>query len=122
MMKFLCFPPPPHPPHPPDFVDPTKPNHIRRLQKALYGLKQAPRAWYQELKHYLLWLGFINSKVDTSLFVYYHDNHIIYILVYVVDIVTTGSSTDFVEALITNHGHLFFIKDLGACYLFFPWR
>ncbi|CAH9132091.1 unnamed protein product [Cuscuta epithymum] len=48
---------------PPGFVDPNKPNHICRLRKALYGLKKTPRAWYQELKHFLLDLGFLNSKL-----------------------------------------------------------
>ncbi|CAH9123810.1 unnamed protein product [Cuscuta epithymum] len=103
---------------PPGFVDPTKPTHICRLHKVLYGLKQAPRAWYQELKNFLLQLGFINSKADTSLFVYHHANHIIYILVYVDDIVITGSSTAFVEDLIVNLGRRFSLKDLGALSFF----
>ncbi|CAH9123451.1 unnamed protein product, partial [Cuscuta epithymum] len=103
---------------PPGFVDPNKPTHLCRLHKALYGLKQAPRAWYQELKHFLLQLGFVNSRADTSLFIYHHHNHLIYILVYVDDIVITGSSSDFIEALIRDLGSRFSLKDLGALSFF----
>ncbi|RVW87804.1 Retrovirus-related Pol polyprotein from transposon RE1 [Vitis vinifera] len=55
---------------PPRYVDQDNPTHVCHLQKALYGLKQAPRAWYTELKTFLLNFGFINSKSDTSLFIY----------------------------------------------------
>lgn len=46
---------------PQGFVDINRPNYVCRLHKALYGLKQAPRAWYQELKHFLITVGFKNS-------------------------------------------------------------
>ncbi|KAL6324827.1 hypothetical protein AAG906_018354 [Vitis piasezkii] len=52
------------------YVDQDNPTHVCHLQKALYGLKQAPRARYTELKTFLLNFGFINSKSDTSLFIY----------------------------------------------------
>ena len=38
------------------------------LRKALYGLKQAPHAWYNDLRVFLLSLGFKNYVMDTSLF------------------------------------------------------
>ncbi|XP_019096396.1 PREDICTED: uncharacterized protein LOC109130803 [Camelina sativa] len=84
----------------------TRPHHVCRLNKALYGLKQAPRAWYQELKTYLLRMGFRNSLADTSVFAYLIGNDIVYTLVYVDDIIVTGSSqsliTGFIDALSTR--------------------
>jgi hypothetical protein len=53
---------------PPGFEDEKKPNHVYKLRKVLYGLKQAPRAWYERLRDFLLFKGFIMGKVDTTLF------------------------------------------------------
>ena len=79
---------------PPGFVDQDRPHHVCRLKKALYGLKQAPRAWYQELKTYLCDMGCRNSLADTSAFIYINGSHVVYILVYVDDIIVTGSSNE----------------------------
>ena len=78
---------------PPGFVDPTLPSHVCRLHKSLYGLKQAPRAWYTRLSDFLLSIGFLACKVDTSLFILSDDTNIFYLLVYVDDILLTGSNS-----------------------------
>ena len=52
------------------FEDPAHPDFVCRLNKSLYGLKQAPRAWYSRFATFLLSLGFVEAKTDTSLFVY----------------------------------------------------
>ncbi|CAL2245697.1 unnamed protein product [Prunus armeniaca] len=54
---------------PPGFKDPHSPHHVFKLNRSLYGLKQSPRAWYEELYHCLLGLGFHSSIVDSSLFI-----------------------------------------------------
>ena len=81
--------------------------------KAIYGLKQAPRAWYHKLRTFLVDSGFRNSHVDTSLFVLRSDGKILFLLVYVDDIVITGEDnnmvTDFVQLLACR----FSLKDLG---------
>jgi hypothetical protein len=46
---------------PPGFVDPSRPDHVCKLQKAIYGLKQSPRAWYSRLSDRLCQLGFLPS-------------------------------------------------------------
>ena len=74
---------------PPGFVDQDKPHYVCRLRKAIYGLKQAPRAWYNELLQFLTSVGFIASLGDTSLFILRLGTHIVYILIYVDDIVVT---------------------------------
>jgi histone deacetylase 1/2 len=78
---------------PPEFEDRTKTNFVCKLDKALYGLKQAPRAWYSRLGAKLVAFGFQPSKADTSLFFYDKGGTIIFVLVYVDDIIV-ASSTD----------------------------
>ena len=98
---------------PPGFVDLDHPSHVCKLHKAIYGLKQAPRAWYQELRSFLLQFGFQNSYADTSLFVLNADGKIIYLLVYVDDLIVTGSHEDIVNQFIRILAQRFSIKDLG---------
>lgn len=96
---------------PPGFVDPDRSHHVCRLRIALYGLKQAPRAWYQELRNFLLQMGCINSVADTSVFVYIHGAHLIYILVYVDNIIFTGSSSSLVTSCIHVLAARFSLKE-----------
>lgn len=97
---------------PPGFIDKDMPHHVCRLRKALYGLKQAQRVWYEEIKRALLAARFVNSTSDTSLFVYESGRDLVYILVYVDDIVITGSSISLVNKIIASLAAHFSIKDL----------
>jgi hypothetical protein len=56
---------------PDGFEDSTHPDYVCRLNRSLYGLKQAPRAWYSRFASFLLRLGFVEAKTDTSLFIYH---------------------------------------------------
>jgi hypothetical protein len=76
---------------PPGFINPNCPQHVCKLQKAIYGLKQAPRAWFSRLSTKLLQLGFVGSKVDSSLFIYRTKDVTMYLLIYVDDIIITAS-------------------------------
>lgn len=96
---------------PPGFIDGDKPTHVCRLKKPIYGLKQAPRAWYLSLKQHLLDICFQNSLSDTSLFTCNYGSHQTYILVYVDDIVVTGSDTRHIASVLQSLAHRFSIKD-----------
>lgn len=96
---------------PPGFVDRDHPDYVCRLLKPIYGLKQAPRAWYTSLKQYLLQIGFVNSLADTSLFIRSHNNHYTYVLVYVDDIIVTGSDFAQVREVLSSFADRFSIKD-----------
>ncbi|PKA62506.1 Retrovirus-related Pol polyprotein from transposon TNT 1-94 [Apostasia shenzhenica] len=78
---------------PQGFIDTDHPKHVCKLRKAIYGLKQAPCAWYNELRQFLLHSGFINSTADTSLFIFNQNEVTLYLLVYVDDIIITGSDS-----------------------------
>lgn len=78
---------------PEGFVDSTKPTNVCKLKKVMYGLKQAPRAWFNKFKNAMVdqW-SFLNSKFNSSLFYKWENGHILLVLVYVDDIIVTGSN------------------------------
>ena len=86
---------------PPGFSHPTLSSHVCHLHKSIYGLKQAPRAWYTRLSDYLISLGFRASTADTSLFIYSDGHDLIYLLVYVDDILLTRNNSTLLCHLIT---------------------
>ena len=98
---------------PPGMIDKDKPNHVWKLKKAVYGLKQAPRAWYQALKDFLISIGFKNSLADASLFILQTGSSFIYILIYVDDIVITGSHAQELQKVTTKLAAKFSLKELG---------
>jgi hypothetical protein len=78
---------------PTGFTDPAHPDLVCHLRKSLYGLKQAPRARYSRFATYLTNLGFIEAKSDTSLFIFRRGSDMVYLLLYIDDIILTASST-----------------------------
>ncbi|XP_018630917.1 uncharacterized mitochondrial protein AtMg00810-like [Nicotiana tomentosiformis] len=88
------------------------------LHKSLYGLKQAPRAWYNKLHQFLISVGFTTSKTDVSLFIYSHNNVVVYLLVYVDDIVLTGNCSSFIDSFVQALGCAFSIRDLRPLHYF----
>nr|GEU64325.1 hypothetical protein [Tanacetum cinerariifolium] len=99
---------------PPGFVDPKFLEHVCKLNKALYGLKQDLRAWFHRLSTFLADNGFTCCRADTSLFVFKRDTCIMYLLVYVDDLILTGNQPYVLTTFITRLDKEFAIKDLGA--------
>jgi hypothetical protein len=62
---------------------------------------------------FLLSLGFVEAKSDTSLFVYHHANGIVYPLLYVDDVVLTRLSPPVLLRIITSLQQEVAMKDLG---------
>lgn len=67
-------------------------NFVCKLDKPLYGLKQPPRPWYSRLSTQPQGLGFVDSKTETSLFILNKPSVMIYMLVYVDDIIIASPS------------------------------
>jgi hypothetical protein len=97
---------------PTGFADPAHPDLVYHLRKSLYGLKQAPRAWYSRFASYLTTPGFIEAKSDTSLFIFRHGLDMVYLLLYVDDIILTTSSTELLRLTISALQWEFAMKDL----------
>ncbi|KAL6295890.1 hypothetical protein ACE6H2_004032 [Prunus campanulata] len=98
---------------PQGFEDPVHPHFVCKLQKSLYGLKQAPRAWNAKFTGYLPALGFKSSHSDPSLFVKHADFEIVILLLYVDDIILTGSNEQVVQTLVDDLSSIFEMKDMG---------
>lgn len=103
---------------PPVFSSAKLPQHVYKLDKAIYGLKQAPQAWYSQMNLKLQELGFNPYKSDISLFVKKVGQEIVYVLVYVDDIIITSSSSRATDHLIKELQQEFAIKDLGRLHYF----
>jgi histone deacetylase 1/2 len=86
---------------------------VCKLHKSLYGLKQAPRAWYDRLTQALLQMGFVKSKCDPSLLVRSHKGQYTYVLIYVDDILVTGSAPQLIQDVISKLNVSFALKQLG---------
>ena len=78
--------------HPQGFS--TNPYLVCRLKKSLYGLKQAPRAWYAKIDSFLLSLNFVRCKSDPNVYLKLIRGSLMIIVLYVYDLLMTGSSKD----------------------------
>jgi hypothetical protein len=85
---------------PSGFIDKAQPHLVFKLHKAIYGLKQDPRAWFTKLSTFLHELGFKGSLVKTSLFIYIHGSIKLYMLVYVDDMLITGTHPAITQSII----------------------
>lgn len=86
----------------PSFVNYVFPSHVCLLKKGLYGLKQAPSAWFHKLASALTDLGFCASQSNYFLFICTTPLSTTFVLVYVDDIIVTGSHEVQVSSLIAS--------------------
>lgn len=103
---------------PPGFEDPETPDYVCKLKKAIYGLKQAPRAWFDKFSMFLLDFGFACSFSDPSLFIYHRGSDVIYLLLYVDDMIVTGNNEALIKSLLTSLNTKFRMKNMGEAHYF----
>ena len=58
-------------------------------------------------------IGFKASDADSNLFTLHHDFFVVYLLLYVDDIIITGNSTSFIAYIVSRLGVAFDLKGLG---------
>jgi hypothetical protein len=98
---------------PPGFVAAGAEHLVCKLHKALYGLKQSPRAWYARLHAALLAWKLIPSVSDPNLYFAHIGSDTIALLVYVDDILLTGSNPKLIDQLKLYLHRQFKTNDLG---------
>ena len=89
------------------------PNKVCRLRRTLYGLRQSPREWFDKFRHTLINFSFTQSQYDSSLFFHKTQEGMVFLLVYVDDIIITGSDTVLISKLKNMLHSTFQMKDLG---------
>ena len=97
---------------PPGFVAQGEIRKVCRLRKFLYGLKQSPYAWFGKFNQAIEAFGKLKSKSDHSVFSKNSSFGIILQIVYVNDIVVTGSDSKGILSLKSFLHSQFHIKDL----------
>ena len=87
---------------------------VCKLLKSLYGLKQASRQWNVKLTQALLVAGFQQSHLDYSLLIKKSNEGILIVLIYVDDLLVTGSNITLINDTKQVLKDNFKIKDLGS--------
>jgi len=98
--------------------DPILLDHVYRLNKSLYDLKQALWARYNCFASFQISLGFTEAKSNTSLFIFSRGTRIVYLRLYVYDIVLTASSLPLLHHVIVALKKEFAMKDLEPLHHF----
>lgn len=97
---------------PPKGYDKCDSGKVCRLKKSFYGLKQASRQCSIKLTLQLQNYGFKQAYSDNCLFTLSKPDFFLALLVYVDDVVITGSSKDEIIKMKTFLDQKFSIKDL----------
>ncbi|CAM6116227.1 unnamed protein product [Calypogeia fissa] len=98
---------------PAGFEEPGKEHLVCKLNRSIYGLKQSPRVWYEEVDNFLRSIGCIRSKLDPNLYFTYESGHLVVLLLFVDDLLITGSNSIAIDAMKQTLSHKYEMKDLG---------
>ena len=98
---------------PQGYEDMRHPHYVCKLKKCLYGLKQAPRAWHARIVPYLVSIGFYMADADHSLYVRTNEHGIVFICIYVDDLIIGGDHEAEIAHVKTLMKQEFDMKDLG---------
>eukprot|EP00253_Pinus_taeda_P017592 PITA_17592 len=87
---------------------------VCKLKKSLYGLKQSARMWYQKFDTFIRGLGFTRSKADHCVYFKLIGDRVMYLVLYVDDMLLVGNDKEIIQDLKTQLSSKFDMKDLGV--------
>ena len=85
------------------------------LMKAIYGLKQASRVWNETFGEFVRSIGFQVSAFDPCLYIMTVEGHCVLVLVYVDDVLLTGSLLELIARTKNDLKTRFEMNDSGKC-------
>jgi hypothetical protein len=88
------------------------------MKKDLYGLKQAPRAWFSRLDQYLQKQGYKRGTTNNTLYIKIEDQNMIFVVVYVDDIIFGSNLTTLRRKFATKMKEEFEMSMLGELSFF----
>ena len=92
---------------------------VCKLKRSIYGLRQAPRAWNKRLCDDIKGCGFKSLVNAESVFYGFITGSVVYLIIYVDDILVASSSETAVLTAKKSLRELYTIKDLGEAEYFF---
>ena len=93
--------------------------YVCKLKKSLYGLKQSPRNWHGTIQHELITEGFKACMCDPCVYVKNDSSSKVFIVLYVDDLLVTGSSEVGISKTKAFLMTKFVMKDLKRCFFDF---
>eukprot|EP00253_Pinus_taeda_P017523 PITA_17523 len=102
---------------PPGFIK-TDFSLVCQLKKSLYGLKQAPWAWYAKMDSFLLDTCFSRCHSDNIVYTKKVGKSLIILVLYVDDLILTGSDHNLINHVKSSLKKQFEMKDLGHLHYF----
>ena len=83
------------------------------LNKSLYGLKQSLSNWYAKMDSFLLDTSFSRCHSDANVYTTKVGNHLIILVLYVDDLILTGSDPNLITHVKSSLKKTFEMSDLG---------
>jgi Fe2+ transport system protein FeoA len=98
---------------PEGFILPGNEHKVCKLVKSLYGLKQAPKKWHEKFDLAIISFGFKHNSVDKCLYCKVCENYVIFICLYVDDMLIMCNHMDGIKETKRFLSSIFKMKDLG---------
>jgi hypothetical protein len=98
---------------PPGCATPHTQHLVCKLCRSLYGLKQSPRAWYYRIDTDLIGRGMQRMNADPNVYYRRTSSYILLVVLYVDDLLITGSDLPGITTLKAQLKALYEMTDLG---------